>query len=166
MVRIQTLALGLAFCAGAATAAAAQATTPEPPETAAPSAQARPARPRAQPRRGMFRGIRMTDDQRARLQEIRAKYREQERPLVEAMRPALREARTARQRGDTTAARAALERVAGERTKLRALREQQLGEVRAMLTPEQRQQFDQNLKQRPPRGHGRRGERPARSGTN
>jgi Spy/CpxP family protein refolding chaperone len=105
----------------------------------------------------LFRGIQPTSDQRSQLEAIQGKYRPQMKSILDQMRPAMQEARSARQRGDTTAARTAFERTKGEREKLQALRKQELADVRSVLTPDQRQQFDKNLSDMQNRAGKRRG---------
>jgi Spy/CpxP family protein refolding chaperone len=160
MFRTRTIVLGLALCVGAAGAAAAQGGN-APRDTTA----ARAATPRRhhgegpqQFQRALFKGIQPTSAQRDQLESIQKKYREQSRPIMEQMRPAMQEARSARQKGDTAAARAALSRTSSEREKLQALHKQELSEMRAVLTPEQAQQFDKNVSEMQKREQGRRGE--------
>jgi Spy/CpxP family protein refolding chaperone len=62
------------------------------------------------------------------------------------MRPAMQELRTARQKHDSAAVKAAWERAAGERQKLQALRQQERAEIRSALTPEHQKVFDANAK--------------------
>ncbi|HVE79038.1 MAG TPA: Spy/CpxP family protein refolding chaperone [Gemmatimonadaceae bacterium] len=148
---MRMMALALSLTAVAATAAAAQAA----PAPGAPPAGERGARGEhgkdgrgwggRGERRRLFRGVNLTDAQRTQLRAIRDKYAAEQRPLRESMRPAMQEARQARQRGDTAAARAAFARTAETRTRMRALRDRQMAEVRAILTPEQQRTFDANL---------------------
>ncbi|NUR20365.1 MAG: hypothetical protein HOQ12_12600, partial [Gemmatimonadaceae bacterium] len=78
--------------------------------------------------------------------------------IRDANKPAMEEARAARERGDTTAARAAFEK---GRTQFEALREQELNEVRGVLTADQQKTFDANL-QRMKSHQGQHGKRGAR----
>jgi protein CpxP len=152
MFHVRTLVMGLGVAVCASTAALAQgegdstSQTPSPAVTrGVDSAPHRHMGRRHGPGgHALFRGITMTDAQRSQLKEIHAKYRPEAQSIRESMRPAFQEARAARQRGDTAAARAAWSRTSDARAKLRALHDQQLADVRAILTPEQRQQFDQN----------------------
>ena len=113
--------------------------------------------------RGMFKGIELTQAQRDQMQTVHAKYRPQFEAVRESMKPDLTAAREARQRGDTVAARAALERTSAARERARALHEQQNNEIRALLTPEQRTTFDSNAKQMRDRMEKRAGKRPDRA---
>jgi hypothetical protein len=74
----------------------------------------------------------------------------------EAMKKQFDEARAARERGDTSAARAIMERNRQQRAQLR---EQHLAAVRNILTAEQRVQFDKNVAEMKQR-QAQRGERP------
>ncbi len=97
--------------------------------------------------RGMMRGITLTDAEKARLKEIHAKYATEGKSLRESLRPSMDAARTARQKGDTAAARAAFDRSKGDREKMRALAERERGEIRGALSAEQQKQFDANAQQ-------------------
>jgi Spy/CpxP family protein refolding chaperone len=97
--------------------------------------------------KGLFRGIDLTQPQRDQMKTVNEKYRAQFQTLRESLKPDLKAAHEARQRGDTVAARAAWERTNAGRERMRALMEQQQKEVRAFLTPEQHQTFDRNAQQ-------------------
>lgn len=150
MFHVRTLVVGLGVAVCASTAALAQGDSasraPAPAVTrgADSTSQRHMGRHHARGERGLFRGITMTDAQRSQLKAIHEKYRPQAQSIRDSMRPAFQEARAARQRGDTAAAREAWSRTSDARAKLRALHEQALADVRSILTPEQRQQFDQN----------------------
>ena len=113
--------------------------------------------------RGIFRGIELTQAQREQVQAVHAKYRPQFESIRESIKPDLEAARSARQRGDTVAARAAFERTKSARDKAQALHEQQRNEIRALLTPEQRTTFDANAEKMKDRLE-KRGDRPRRGG--
>ena len=98
-------------------------------------------------RGGLFRGITLSDAEKARIKQVHQKYNAEAKSLRESFRPAMQDARAARQKGDTAAARAALGRTAGDREKLRALMDRQKTEIRAALTPENQRVFDTNAKQ-------------------
>lgn len=169
MTGLRRAALGLAILAGSATIASAQS-------TAAPGTQTPTARQerghhggwkgerRQKGQHGMralFKDITLTADQKAQVKAISDRYRAQRQSLAESMKPAMTEVRNARQRGDTVAARAAFDRTADTRSKLTALREQELREVRGVLTAAQQTTFDRNVadmktKMEQHRGRGRR----------
>jgi Spy/CpxP family protein refolding chaperone len=97
--------------------------------------------------RGLFRGIELTQPQRDQLKTVNEKYHAQFQTIRESLKPDLKAAQEARQRGDTVAARAALERTKPARERMQTLMEQQRTEVRALLTAEQQQTFDRNVQQ-------------------
>jgi Spy/CpxP family protein refolding chaperone len=138
-------------------------------QTAAPSApQARQQRGgRFEKGRGrLLRGIKLSDAEKARVKEIRQKYQTESKALRESLRPAKQEMRTAREKHDTVAMKAAWDRTAADRQKLDALMQRERAEIRTVLTPEQQTQFDANVKQLDERRDGRtkgKGHRPRRA---
>lgn len=140
MIRFRPIALALALTVGATTVAAAQSTEQAPRTEHA----ARPHRGR-HGERALFRGITLTQEQKTQIRAIHKKYAEQGKPLFQAMRPVMQEARADRQRGDTAAAKAAWQKTSAQREQLRALRTQETADVRAVLTADQQKQFDQNV---------------------
>ncbi len=98
-------------------------------------------------RRALFRGVNLTSQQKDQIKAINQKYAQQARPIREALRPVMQQIRTDRQKGDSTAARAAFEQTRSQREQLRSLREQELKDIRAVLTPDQQKTFDQNVAQ-------------------
>ena len=98
-------------------------------------------------RGGLLRGITLSDAEKSRVKAIHAKYSTEARSLRESMRPAMQDVRTARQKRDSAAVKAAWEKTAGDRQKLQALMERQRAEIRAALTPENQRVFDANAKQ-------------------
>src|SRR5829696_6382663 len=60
-----------------------------------------------QGRAGLFRGITLSDAEKARVKEIHAKYSTEAKTLREALRPAMQDLRTARQKRDSAAVKAA-----------------------------------------------------------
>ena len=175
MARLRTALFGLALLAGSASIAAAQTATPGTPPAAGRQDSVR-RRPhgdmkhgkRAGGGRGMralFRGVQLTPEQRTQVRQIAAKYQPQRQELAKSMQPAMADVRAARQRGDSAAAKAAFARTADTRAKLQALRDQQLRDVRAILTPTQQQAFDRNVtqvKERMEKQHQNRGRRHGR----
>lgn len=165
MKKIQSTILALALVA--ATGAVARAQTVTAPQAGAGSARVhgdslgkrggqRHARGmKGGAMRGEFRNLNLSDAQKTQLKAIRQKYAPQAKPLVESMRPAMDNARAARQRGDTAAARAAIAGTAATRAKLEALRTQERSELRGILSAEQQKTFDANLANRKEHGRGR-----------
>jgi Spy/CpxP family protein refolding chaperone len=95
--------------------------------------------------RGLLRGINLTDAEKASLKTVSEKYHGQFETIRQSMRPDFEAARAARQRGDSTAARAAFARTADERAQLQALSERMRVDARVALTSEHRAQFDANV---------------------
>ena len=117
---------------------------------------------------GMFRGIDLTDDQKAKLQQIHQSFRERTKPLREQLRAKHEELRQAEQGGTFNEALATqkLTEAAAIEAKLMGEEFRMRQESLSVLTPEQktqleqrRQQFEQRREQfREGRGHGRDGQ--------
>jgi Spy/CpxP family protein refolding chaperone len=168
-MRKTSFILGLALTVGAAGAASAQSGT-KPQRSEKPRAEQGRGGQRGErgelrgrrdgfgPAGALLKGITLSDAQKAQLKTIR----EQNKPSDaqrEQGRTAFEEARAARQKGDTAAARVALAKVRADREKESA---RHLTALRAILTSEQQKQFDANVaewkqreSQRPARGEGR-----------
>ncbi|MGH7720963.1 MAG: Spy/CpxP family protein refolding chaperone, partial [Gemmatimonadaceae bacterium] len=159
MLRFRTVALGAALLMGMATAATAQQG----------ERGDRGERRRGEGRRGgpmgmrrhmdqrLFQGVNLTEEQRTQFRAVHERYREQLATLRESARPDMQAAREARQKGDTAAARVAFERTSDEREQMKALAEKRQGEIRNVLTADQRTVYDRNvqeLKQRMERRKG------------
>jgi Spy/CpxP family protein refolding chaperone len=119
----------------------------------------------------LLRGITLNGAEKTQLKAIRTKYAAEAKSLRESMRPAMQDLRTARQKRDSVAVKAAWDRTAGERQKLQALMQRERTEVRAALTPEHQKVFDANVKTLEQRraewsknGKGERGGRAGRRG--
>jgi Spy/CpxP family protein refolding chaperone len=109
--------------------------------------------------RSALRGVNPTDAQKTQIKSIHEKYQTQYQSFRTSMKPAMDEAKAARQRGDTTAARAALAKTAATRQQAQALRDRETAEIRAILTPAQQQTFDANVAKAKAQGDKMRGER-------
>jgi Spy/CpxP family protein refolding chaperone len=97
--------------------------------------------------RGLFRGVKLSDAEKAKIKDINSKYATQAKSLREQMKPAMQEARAARQKGDTAAARAVMTRNKATFDKLAELRKTQQAEIRSALTPENQKLYDANVQQ-------------------
>jgi Spy/CpxP family protein refolding chaperone len=172
MSRYYTIALGLALCAGAAVTTNAQAASSaaRSDTTAVTRHHNRNRPPMRQGRmqradRALFKGIDLSTDQKAQLDSIRSKYRSENLSLRKEMGPAMKDARAARQSGDSTKIDEARQSMKASRDKMMALHKQQMGEIRGVLTAEQQSTFDKNLEQLQSRmREGRGGRRAPRSG--
>jgi Spy/CpxP family protein refolding chaperone len=94
---------------------------------------------------GLFKGIKLSDAERAKVKEVHSKYAPENKKLAESMKPAMQEARALRQKGDTAGARAVLERNKSGRDQFKALHDREQADIRAALTPENQKLFDQNV---------------------
>ena len=95
--------------------------------------------------RALFRGIQLSDAERASVKAVREKYQPQFKALRESFKPTAQSIRAARQRGDTAAARAEWQKTAAQREQANRLLEQARSEYRAALTRENQAKFDANL---------------------
>jgi len=126
----------------------------------------RPGRGRAR----LLRGMKLSDAEKTRVKAIHAKYSTETKALRESLRPAMQEARAARQKHDSAAVKAAWDKTAGDRQKLQALMQRERAEIRSALTPENQKVFDANAKTLEQRraawknGKGGRGDRAGRRG--
>ena len=136
MNRIRTAAAAVAMLVGAATVASAQAPTPQEGRQGQRGAKGH------QGEHGMMADLNLSDTQKEQIKAIHAKYRVQFEQLRTQSRPDMQAARTARQAGDTAAARAAMARARSFGTQVAALRQQEHAEVRAVLNAEQRTRLD------------------------
>ena len=110
-----------------------------------------------------LRGIQLTDAQRTQVSAIQKKYQDQFKAMRDSAKPAPHIARDAKQNRDTAAARAAFSRMQARRARVEQLQAQQRNEIRAVLTAEQQNTFDQNVTEMQARGE-RRGRRGGRAG--
>lgn len=90
----------------------------------------------------LFKGITLTDAQKTEIKQLRESQRATTHANRDAMKKQFDEARAARGRGDTTAARAIMQR---NRQAMEAARTQEIAAIRNILTAEQRVQFDKNV---------------------
>ena len=168
------MGLGLALVVGAAGAAAAQSTRPgnRPDTTQSERGERGEHGDRGARRRGpggpdgaLLKGITLTDAQKTRLQELRKENRSEMEKTREQFGAVMKEARDARQRGDTVTARAKMEQV---RAQMDKQRERQIASLRTVLTAEQQKQLDANVAQWKERardgGHRDHGGQPRKSG--
>ncbi len=150
MRRIALSTLAVALTLGTASIAAAQQPTQPPQGQQQHQWGQRGARwqgMRQRGRRALFKGVKLTDQQKQQIKAINQKYAQQAKPIREALRPAMQQIRADRQKGDSAAARTAFQQTKSQRDQLRGLREQEMKEIRAVLTPEQQKTFDQNAAQ-------------------
>ena len=152
------MGLGLALIVGAATVAAAQSSRPDVRRDTTQGQRGRWGGERGM-RRGdprgpgaLLKGITLTDAQKTRLQALRKEQESEMKKSREQFGAVMKEVRAARERGDTTTARAKMDQV---RTQMAAQRDRQILSLRTILTADQQKQLDANvaeLKQRGERG--------------
>lgn len=108
-------------------------------------------------RGGMFRGLNLTDAQKAQMNQLRQSHRERTQPLRQELRAKMQQLRQANQGGTFNEALAAqtLAETAGLRAKLMGEQFRLRQEMTALLTPEQKTQIEQRRE----RFKNRRGER-------
>lgn len=95
----------------------------------------------------LFAGVDLTEQQKTQIKALRQRYEEQNRDLREQAQALGKQMREARQRNDTATVNATRQRFQALRPQLQARRQQELTEVRALLTPAQQAQFDKNVAQ-------------------
>ena len=148
-----TIVAGLLVFGGAAIASAQQST---PATTPAPQAQQHAHHAmRARGKRGMFarnirrqlfKGITLSDAEKANLKAVQAKYAPQMKALRAQLKPQLAAAREARQHGDTAALKQMWSKSAAQREQIKKLLESERGDLRAALAPADQAKFDANVK--------------------
>lgn len=120
---------------------------------------------------GMARDLNLTETQRTQIRAIHQKYQPQHQALRERARPFHAAANTARQNWDSAGFRTNMERARQVMQGGQAIHNQQIAEVRAVLTADQRVKFDARQQQMTERrakagakwgekGSGRKGLRP------
>jgi Spy/CpxP family protein refolding chaperone len=104
---------------------------------------------------GGFKDLNLTDAQKAQVKAIRTKYQAQNKASRDQAKPYMDAARAARQKGDTVAFRTNMEKA---RSVSSGVRTQEMNEIRAILTPDQRAKADAAMAQRN-QNEGKRGKR-------
>jgi len=146
MGKTRVIALVVASLVSTASFAGAQAPAQQGAQQGRHAMQ-RGTRAGARVERGLFRGIKLSDAEKAKLKDIHGKYATQAKSLREQMKPAMQEARADRQKGDTAAARAVMVRNKASFQKVAELRKSEQAEVRSALTPENQKLYDANVQQ-------------------
>jgi Spy/CpxP family protein refolding chaperone len=162
MSRFHTVVLGLALCAGAAVTANAQAAgSAAKSDTTAITRHHNRNQMRAgrmeRGDRALFNGINLSSAQKTKVDSIRSKYRSESKALREQMAPEMKNARAARQSGDSTKIQAARQSMSTSREKMMHLRQQEMSAIRGVLDPSQQATFDKNVEQLKNRMHESRG---------
>jgi Spy/CpxP family protein refolding chaperone len=140
------MGLGLALIVGAAGAAAAQSTRPDNRPDATQGKKGdrgeRGMRRRGGPDFALLKGITLTDAQKTRIEALRKEQRTEMVKNRDQFGAVMKEAREARQRGDTVTARTKMTQV---REQMDKQRERQVASLRTILTADQQKQLDANV---------------------
>ncbi len=96
---------------------------------------------------GVLRGLKLSEAEKAKVKEIRAKYVAEGKTMRESMKPVMQEARTLRQKGDTAGLRALMEKNKAHREQMQAFAARQQAEIRAALSPENQKLFDAKVQE-------------------
>ena len=135
-----SMGLGLALSLGAVGLAGAQS-SPAPEAGQHQHAERGPGR-RGGFEKALLKGITLSADQKTRVDALRKDERSRMENDRDSFGKVMADARQARQRGDTAAARAKMKEV---RSHMEQLRDQRIASLRAILTSDQQKQFDANL---------------------
>lgn len=91
---------------------------------------------------GMMKALGLTADQQAKMKAIHARYAPQMKSAFAASKPDFDAMKAARTSGDTAAMRAARARMQADMAPSQKVRDQEMAEMRGVLTPAQQQKFD------------------------
>jgi Spy/CpxP family protein refolding chaperone len=97
--------------------------------------------------KALFKGITLSDAEKANIKNVHKKYEAQMKALREQAKPQMQAAREARQRGDTAALKNLRSQTSAQREQTKKLLEAERNDLRVALAPEHRAQFDANVKQ-------------------
>jgi len=93
----------------------------------------------------LFKGITLSDAEKANLKTVREKYAAQMKSTREQSKPDMQAMRDARQRGDTAALKALWQKGAAQREQMKQVMQAERNELRAALTPANQAKFDANV---------------------
>ena len=144
MTHIRTALAAAMLVVGSAAIAAAQQTPPASPQRAHGQHMRQGFGPGM--RGQLFKGITLSDAEKANIKNVQAKYAPQMKALREQFKPQIQAAREARQRGDTAALKAMWQKSAAQREQTKKLLEAERTDLRAALAPENQVKFDANVK--------------------
>ena len=144
MIKIRYALAGAMLLLGSATLASAQQPT-HPQGAKGRHARAAHGMMGAGGTRGLFKGITLSDAEKANLKAVREKYATQQKALREQFKPQMQAAREARQKGDTAALRDLWQKSAGQREQAKQLMLAERNDLRSALTPANQATFDTNV---------------------
>ena len=145
MTHIRTALAAAMLVIGSAAIAAAQQTSPAAAQRAHGQRMHQGFGPGM--RGQLFKGITLSDAEKANVKSVHAKYAPQMKALREQFKPQMDAARQARQRGDTAALKAMWQNSAAQREQTKKLLDAERSDLRAALTPANQVKFDANVKQ-------------------
>jgi hypothetical protein len=93
----------------------------------------------------LFKGITLSDAEKANLKAVHAKYASQMKTIREQSKPDMQAMRDARQRGDTAALKALWQKGAPQREQNKQILQAERTDMRAALTEANRAKFDANV---------------------
>ena len=93
----------------------------------------------------LFKGITLSDAEKANIKTVREKYAAQMKATREQSKPDMQAMRDARQRGDTAALKALWQKGAAQREQNKQMMQAQRNDLRAALTPANQAKFDANV---------------------
>jgi len=147
MSHIRSTLAALLVAGGAAVVGAQQPATPQAQAHAQHGA--RRGGPGMRAARGLFRGITLSDAEKANLKAVRERYAGQMKALHGQFKSqdeqTRADMRAARQRGDTAAAKALRQKLGPEREQMKTLLQAERADLRASLTPANQTKFDANV---------------------
>ena len=143
MRKTRVLALVIASLVSTASFAGAQASTGAPDR----EAMGRGMEGRRGGERGVMRGLKLSDAEKAKVKEIRTRQIAENKSLRESMKPTMQEAKALRQKGDTAGLRALWDKNKAGRDQMQAIQVRQQAEIRTALSPENQKLFDANVQQ-------------------
>src|SRR5438128_3131074 len=132
MRRIHVATVALALSLGAVSVASAQ----QPASPRAEQGERGFGRRGGEGMKGLFKGINLSAAQKNQVKAIREKYKGQEKALREQMKPLREQFAAARKTNDTARLEQLREQVRPQMERARALRQQQMQEVRGVLNAE------------------------------
>jgi protein CpxP len=92
-----------------------------------------------------FKGITLSDAEKANLKTVREKYAAQMKATREQSKPDMQAMRDARQRGDSAALKALWQKGAAQREQNKQMMQAERNDLRAALTPANQAKFDANV---------------------
>ena len=107
--------------------------------------------------------LNLTDAQRQQIRDLQSRFREENKAFFDSARETRQQAKAARDAGDTARLEALKGTMASQREQMKTLRTEQRQRILALLTPDQRAQFEKMKSERKGKhgerhGKGRRGQ--------